>query len=528
MVRDENRDKEINGLNNLEFKIIAHGIFVGLIVGIVIMIYKTIIGYGMDMFNKVYFYTRENPKFIVPLFIVLILLGFIVGIIVKRNPMIGGSGIPQVEGELSGKIRVNWKTVFRDKFIGGIICMASGLSLGKEGPSVQIGASIGEGFANIFKKSDFEKRLLITGGASSGLAVIFNAPLSGAIFALEEVHRSFSLPVMLAALSASLTGVFIDNLILGNEFCIKIPPTGSLPIKYYWTLIILGVILGVTGYIFNKGLLKTQDFYVKTLKKIPIQFKTIIPFIMTGVLALTIPEVINGGDSLIENIIGNNIAIKLLIIILIIKFVFTFFSYSSGVPGGIFFPLLALGALVGAIFGLILNKYLGISDSLIVNFIVLAMAAQFASIVKAPITGLMLITEMTGTFKHLLPVAITVTIAYLVSDMLNNKPIYESLLERLLERMNIKFNSGIKKKEIFDFEVKIGSELDGKCIKDVKWPKESLIITIFRGAEEIIPNGEVKIQAGDVLEIIFSQSKESQYYDEISKKTDYSICSIDE
>lgn len=292
-----------------------------------------------------------------------------------------------------------------------------------------------------------------------------------------------------------------------------------MPIQYYWTLLILGAILGVTGWIFNKGLLKTQDFYVKTLKKIPIQFKTIIPFVMVGILALTIPEAIDGGDSLIESVIGNNIAIKLLIVILVIKFIFTFFSYSSGVPGGIFFPLLAIGALVGAIFGLLLNKYLGISDSLIVNFIVLAMAAQFASIVKAPITGLMLITEMTGTFKHLLPVAITVTVAYLVSDMLNNKPIYESLLEKLLERMNIKFNTGVKKKEIFDFEVKIGSELDGKLIKDVKWPEGSLIITIFRGAEEIIPNGEVKIQAGDVLEVIFSKEKQAQYYDEISKKT---------
>lgn len=168
---------------------------------------------------------------------------------------------------------------------------------------------------------------------------------------------------------------------------------------------------------------------------------------MVGILELTIPEAIDGGDSLIESVIGNNIAIKLLIVILVIKFIFTFFSYSSGVPGGIFFPLLAIGALVGAIFGLLLNKYLGISDSLIVNFIVLAMAAQFASIVKAPITGLMLITEMTGTFKHLLPVAITVTVAYLVSDMLNNKPIYESLLEKLLERMNIKFNTGVKKKK---------------------------------------------------------------------------------
>ncbi len=97
------KDKEISGLNNLEFKIIVQGILVGIIVGIVIMIYKTIIGFGMEGFNKVYSYTRENPKLIIPLFLVLIFLGFIVGIIVKKNPMIGGSGIPQVEGELSGK-----------------------------------------------------------------------------------------------------------------------------------------------------------------------------------------------------------------------------------------------------------------------------------------------------------------------------------------------------------------------------------------------------------------------------------------
>lgn len=512
------KDKEVRGLNNLEFKIIIQGILVGAIVGIVIMIYKAIIGFGMIRFNELYSYTRENPKLIIPVFIILIALGFIVGIIVKKNPMIGGSGIPQVEGELSGKISVNWLKVLRDKFIGGIICMASGLSLGKEGPSVQIGASIGEGFAKIFKRSDFEKRLLITGGASSGLAVIFNAPLSGAIFALEEVHRSFSLPVMLAALSASLTGVFLENFILGNDYCIKIPAMESLPIKYYWTLIILGVILGFTGWIFNKGLLKTQEFYVKTLKKLPIQVKTIMPFIMLGVLALTIPEVIDGGDSLIERVIGNSFTIKFLILILVIKFIFTFFSYSSGVPGGIFFPLLAIGSIVGGIFGLSLTKYLGISEAFTINFIVLAMAAQFASIVKAPITGLMLITEMTGSFKHLLPVAIIVTVSYLVSDMLKNKPIYESLLENLLERMNIKVSKGAKKKEFFDFEVKIGSELDGKLIRDIEWPKGSLIITVYRGAEEIIPNGEFKIQAGDVLEVIFSKDNEAKYYDEISKK----------
>ncbi|MGG5462537.1 chloride channel protein [Clostridium sp. B9] len=519
------RDQEINGLKNIEFKIIFHGIVVGLIVGFVIMIYKTIIGFGIEGFNKIYAFTRNNPYYIIPLFLLLIALGYIVGLIVKNNPMIAGSGIPQVEGELSGKISVNWLKVFRDKFIGGVICMASGLSLGKEGPSVQIGASIGEGFAKIFKKSDFEKRLLITGGASSGLAVIFNAPLSGAIFALEEVHRSFSLPVMLAALSASLTGVFIDNLILGNEFCINIPYNYELPIKYYWTLIILGAVLGISGYIFNKGLLKTQDFYEKTLGKIPVQFKTIIPFVMTGVLALTIPKVIDGGDSLIESIINGNVAIKMLLLILVIKFIFTFFSYSSGVPGGIFFPLLALGSIVGAIFGIVLHRYFGMESTLILNFIVLAMAAQFASIVKAPITGLMLITEMTGTFNHLLPVAITVTVAYLVSDVLQTKPIYESLLERLLKKLNINFDRGVKKKEVFDFEVKIGSELEGKKVEEVKWPKDSLIITIFRGAEEIIPNGETTIQSGDVLEIIFSKEKQAEYYDEISEKADCGMCS---
>ncbi|WP_300347249.1 ClC family H(+)/Cl(-) exchange transporter [Clostridium sp.] len=518
-------DKELKGLKNIEFKIILHGILVGLIVGTVIMIYKTIIGFSMESVNKIYKYASLNPYYIIPVFIVLIVLGYIVGLIIKKNPMVSGSGIPQVEGELSGKISVSWTKVLRDKFIGGIICMASGLSLGKEGPSVQIGAAIGEGFAKIFKKSNFEKRLLITGGASSGLAVIFNAPLSGAIFALEEVHRSFSLPVMLAALSASLTGVFLDNVVLGNNFCIRIPETHTLPIKYYWTLIILGVILGISGWIFNKGLLKTQDFYQDTLKKIPVQYKTIIPFVMTGILALVLPQTIDGGDMLIEHVINGNMAIKVLIVILIVKFIFTFFCYSSGVPGGIFFPLLALGTLSGAIFGMILNKYFGMDSIFITNFIVLAMAAQFSSIVKAPITGLMLIVEMTGSFKHLLPVAIIVTISYLVSDFINNKPIYESLLERILKRMNIKGDKAVNKKEIFNFEVKIGSELEGKKLKEVSWPKESLVVTIFRGADEIIPNGETLIQAGDVLEIIFSSENQAKYYDEISEKVNCDFCS---
>ena len=153
--------------------------------------------------------------------------------------------------------------------MGGVISLGAGLSVGKEGPSVQMGASVGKGFSRVFKFSKVEEKFLITAGAAGGLSSAFNAPLSGAIFTLEEVHRNFSPLVLISAMASSLASDFILKLFLHPGLALGFKsPLLVLPLKYYWILIILGIIMGVGGAIFNKGILKIQSLY-GCMKRVP-------------------------------------------------------------------------------------------------------------------------------------------------------------------------------------------------------------------------------------------------------------------
>jgi Trk K+ transport system NAD-binding subunit len=151
------------------------------------------------------------------------------------------------------------------------------------------------------------------------------------------------------------------------------------------------------------------------------------------------------------------------------------------------------------------------------NFIVLAMAGHFAATVKAPITAIILILEMTGSLDHLLALSIVVIIAQLTSDALNSHPIYESLLERLLENGTHKYEGSCIKKTLLEIAVHINSDLDGKCIKDVYWPNNCLVVSIIRGNTEIIPKGVTEIIAGDYITVMTEQSSSSDILDKVIK-----------
>ena len=420
--------------------------------------------------------------------------------------MISGSGIPQVEGILTRNLKINWFSVLMYKFVGGLICLCAGLSVGREGPSVQMGACIGEGVSKNLKNLDNEEKYLITSGASAGLSAAFNAPLSGVMFALEEAHKNFSPLVLTSAMIASISADFVSKQFFGLIPSLDFRKVESLPLKNYWTLIILGIIIGISGVIFNKGILKTQSLFKKS--KLSIEIKCIIPFVITGVVALIYPILLGGGHDLIMALKEQNFTVTVLFTFIIAKFLFTFICFGSGVPGGIFFPLLVLGALVGNLIGALFNTY-------IINFIILAMAGHFASIVKAPITAIILISEMTGSLNHLLALGIVVIISLLTSDILKSSPIYESLLERILERYAIKDNLTEGKKLLLEIAVSMDSVMVGKCIKDIKWPKNCLVVSILRGDNELIPNGDTEIICGDYLTIMTDEEIYQELLDSI-------------
>lgn len=519
--KDENVSNILKDNHGLKYKMIIHSLIIGLVSGAVIVLYRILGQYLLGHFVSIYDYAHGKPLIIVAVFAVLILMSMFVAFCVKQEPNISGSGIPQVKGIMTRRIQVNWFRVLIYKFFGGIMCLAAGLSVGREGPSVQMGAAIGEGISKKSNKMDYEHKYLITSGASAGLAAAFNAPLAGVMFALEEIHKNFSPIVLMSAMISALSADILSKFVLGINPALRFNMLSKMPIKYYWSLILLGVLVGLSSYIFNKGLLYTKHKYRDL--KIKTEFKIMIPFICSGIIGMVFPVLIGGGHSLIMSLGTVHMSILMMFVALIIKYLFTFISFGSGVPGGIFFPLLALGALIGGICGTICIKYLGIPANFLVNFAILAMAGHFAAIVKAPITGIILIFEMTGSFEQLLPLSVVVFIAMLVSDMLGVRPVYDDLLDDILEKEHIEYEGGENKKTLVELSVHIGSEVEGKKISEINWPQNCLLVALYRGEKEIIPRGNTKMLEGDLLLVMVNQTESADMLDYLTDLTTSSI-----
>lgn len=487
-------------------KIIVESTTIGFLTGILIVLFRFIIEKALQFSLYIYSLLHIHPWLIPVWGIFLILFGLIIGFIVQREPMVAGSGIPQVKGVLIRRLEMNWWKVIIGKFLGGAIGILGGLSLGREGPSIQIGSAVGQGFGKILKRSKLDERLFITCGASAGLSAAFNAPFAGLIFALEEIHKNFSPLIMIYALVASIISDFVSANFFGLRPIFRFRGLISLPLDKYFVLIILGIITGIFGTLFNIALLKTQKVYQKLIF-IPAQARPIIAFLIAGLVGYVLPDVLGGGHNLINKVVSRNYSIKMLIVLLIVKFLFTMISYGSSTPGGIFLPLLSIGALTGAIYGEILNAISVIGKQYVINLIVFAMAGYFSAIVKAPITGIILIVEMTGSFTHLLSVSIVCLVAYIASDILKSRPIYEQLLERILSRGADVYKKQHNSKIVLESFVCVGSQIEKKMIKEIKWPENTLVVAIRRGGREIVPKGNTQIYAGDCLLLLVNEDK---------------------
>ena len=361
------------------------------------------------------------------IYLLLFIIAYLLNWIVKVEPMAAGSGIPQVKAIILGLMKMNWLRVLINKFIGGVLAIGSGLSLGREGPSIQLGATIGQGLSRRLGRSKMEERYLITSGASAGLAAAFNAPLAGVMFSLEELHKNFSPTVLMPAVAAALTAVVVSQHFFGSNPIFNIAGLPVFPVRYYGFIILLGILLGILGIAFNRILIKTLDIYEQQ-GWLSGMGKMALPLVVAGILGFFLPEVLGGGNGLVDALASKSFSLNILWILLIVKFFFTMLSYGSGVPGGIFLPMLVIGALASSIFSHILISLGQLDPYYGTNIIVLSMAAYFSAVVKAPITGTVLIMEMTGSFNHMLSLIVVSMTSYLVADVAKSKPIYEELL----------------------------------------------------------------------------------------------------
>ena len=438
-------------------KLVLKGLLVGIIAAFVVVLYRFALSYAEDFSFFIYSFIKDK-KYLIPIwFIILILLAFFIGKLIDKEPYISGSGIPQVKGVMGGYIKNRPLSIIINKFIGGTLCIVSGLSLGREGPSVQLGSSVGDIVSKKFKSTRLERRLLISSGATAGLAAAFNAPLSGVLFSLEEIYKYFSPLVLISTITAAVVADFISKQFFGLNPVFNFSTSQAIPLNNYWILLILGICLGIFGAFYNWITLKTEELSLTT-------------------------------------------TLSLLLLMLVAKFLFSIISFGSGAPGGIFFPLLIIGGTFGAVFGYIAINYLGISPALFNNFIIISMAGYFTAIVRAPITGIILITEMTGSFTHLLSLSVVSIISYIVADLLKSTPIYDSLLKRLLLKNNInEYHSKSTKKIIITNVVHFGSKIEKTYLNNLKLPENTLIVSIKRDEVSIVPKGNTLIKAGDTI-----------------------------
>jgi H+/Cl- antiporter ClcA len=497
--------------HDFRLKLFGEGIVIGLFAGLIVVLFRFLLGKGDELRSALYVYLQTAPWYYTVLWGgVLLVTAYLLGRIAKAEPMVSGSGIPQVKGVIFGFMRMRWPSILINKFLGGVLAIGAGLSLGREGPSIQLGSAIAQGLSRMLGRTRMEERYLLTSGASAGLSAAFGAPLAGVIFSLEEMHKNFSPTVLLSAVAASLTADVVAQHFFGFHPMFNFTGIPIIPIRFYGIIGLLGVFIGFLGVAFNSVLIKTLNVFEKS--KLSAMWKAAVPLAIAGILGFVLPQVLSGGNDLVNVLVTQPFALKILWILLLGKFFFTMVSYGSGVPGGIFLPMLVIGALAGSIYGHVMIG-LGVLNTMYgINMIILAMAALFSAVVRAPITGSILIMEMTGSFNHLFALIVVSMIAYLVADIAKTKPIYEELLERALEKKGRIPNTTSEKRMVMELAVAMGSKLDGKQVKHVKWPAQCLLVSIKRGEDELVPKGDTRIAAGDYLYILANAEQAQQVH----------------
>ena len=353
--------------------------------------------------------------------------GLLAGLLVEQvAPETSGSGIPQVKAVLARVPMALDLRVAVVKLIGGVLALGSGLPLGREGPTVQMGAALAATLSRRFPTSPDHRRQLIAAGAGAGLAAAFNAPIAGVLFVVEELLQDVSNLTLGTAILASFIGATVSRWLGGRSLDLKpstlITSFSPQDIPFY---LLLGILAGVLGALFNQGVLSSLTLNRRL--NLPLPLRVGLAGLITGLGAALLPLPFRDGTGLKELLMMGSSNWQFPLTAFIAQGALTLVAYSSGAPGGLFAPSLILGAALGSLVGSFEQSLLGVEPS--ATFALAGMGIFFSAVARVPITSIVIVFEMTMDFNLVLPLMVGSGIAYLVAETLSPGSLYDRLLE---------------------------------------------------------------------------------------------------
>lgn len=445
---------------------VGRGIIVGLIVGIIVGSFRFLIEKGFHLIQGVY---QDQGYLVRNLFVLVlfyILICWLSAKLTRSEKDIKGSGIPQVEAELKGLMSLNWWGILWKKYVLGILAIAS--------------------------------------GAAAGLAAAFNAPIAALLFVVEEVYHHFSRFFWVSTLAASIVANFVSLLMFGLTPVLDMPDNiPPMTLDQYWIYLVMGIFLGFLGFLYEKAVLNVGRVYDLIGQKIHLDraYYPILAFILIIPVGIFLPQIIGGGNQLVLSLTEQNFSFQVLLAYFLIRFIWSMISYGSGLPGGIFLPILALGSLLGALVGVICVNLGLVSQEQFPIFVILGMSGYFGAISKAPLTAMILVTEMVGDIRNLMPLGLVTLVSYIIMDLLKGTPVYEAMLEKMLpEEVS-------SEGEVTLIEIPVSDKIAGKQVHELNLPHNVLITTQVHNGKSQTVNGSTRMYLGDMIHLVIPKSE---------------------
>jgi CIC family chloride channel protein len=341
-------------------------------------------------------------------------------------PNARGSGVPQTKAALFARGgRITLRTVF-GKFFCTSATLASGIPLGREGPSVQVGAGIASVLGRLLRLRTEQVKNLIPVGAAAAIAAAFNTPLAAVVFALEEIMGDLNAPVMGAVVLASATAWMVLRVFLGDHPLFKVPQYQLVHPAEFAVYAVLGVAGGVISAIFVKLLLAMRARFLRFPQN-TVWFQPVAGGLLVGLIGWFVPQVMSVGYGYVGDALNGRMAFQLMALLVVLKLLAVTTSYASGNAGGIFGPALFIGAMLGGTVGTVAHHLFPAYTATPGAYALVGMGAAFAGIVRAPMTSVLMIFEMTQDYAVIVPLMIANMVSLFIASRLQQEPIYEAL-----------------------------------------------------------------------------------------------------